>query len=124
MFATDAAGALLTAMTHGIVLPHFSTALGVSSGQLRFLAAVALLLFLYSLSMSLLKPVFWWRRLRLLALLNAAYVPLTWLMLALVTEAPTWIAFLYFGPETLLIAAIAAVEWSYATTHKNRSFSE
>ncbi len=124
VFATDAAGALLTATTLGIVLPRFTATLGVGTGQLRFLAGTALLLFCYSLGVYLLKPVVWWRFLQLLALLNTMYVLLTWVLLALVADAPTWMAFVYFGAEALLIAAIAAVEWRYAGTLRHRPYSQ
>jgi hypothetical protein len=120
VFYADAAGAALTTAILTLILAPLSHLLSIPRHSLFFLAGMAALLFLYSLSTALIKPPGWPIFMKIIALANFIYCPLTWFIL--IREEASLFAYVYFSGETLLIAAIARTEWIYSNQFISRKF--
>ena len=124
VFLVDALGAAVTAATHGLLLVRLDSILGIGSNLLRVLAGAALCIGCASLLIASVQPAMWWRWLRMLAVLNGAWVLLAWTLVLRMANAPTPLAWAYMIGESLLIAVIVLLEWRYARVHQGRAFRQ
>jgi len=122
IFFADALGALLTASIVGILLVRLYIYLNIDKSTLYVLALIALLLFTYSSSMVLYRPVKWQGFMRILSLANGTYCLLTLGMLLYYKYEVTLVAVIYFVAEAILVTAIALTEWLYVNKNKERVF--
>lgn len=122
VFFADASGALITTSILAFALAPLHTYLALPKYVFYSLAGMAALLFLYSISIALVKPKNWPIYLKIIALANFLYCPVTWFFLF--REGAGLYAFIYFTGETTLIAAIALSEWKYAIRFQSRKFVE
>ena len=120
VFLADASGALITTSILAFVLAPLSDYLNLPEHIPFTLAGIAAFFFLYSLSTALIKPRNWPVFMKIIALANFLYCPITWFFLF--REGAGVYAFIYFAGETALIAAIALTEWKYAIRFKSRKF--
>jgi len=121
IFLFDALGALLTATILGGILPSFSETLGMSARLLYLLGGLALLFFVYSFLVFLIRPFAWVGYLQVIALANFSYCLLTLGLLWYWQDHLNPLAWVYFIGEALVIMGIAALEWGYAQQNSARS---
>ena len=120
VFLADAFGALLTTLTLSLILVQVKSHLGIDATTLYTLASFAAILFLYSSTVFVVKPLNWLPFLRIIALANMVYCPITFALLWEIHEELTTLAYVYFVGEAMLIMSIALAEWEYANNIKNR----
>ena len=114
LLLVDAAGALLSAVLLGLVLPQTSALWGMPRAALYFLALWPCLFLLYDLGV--------WRRrgpvrpwhVRLIAGANLGYCLLSMGLLWQHAASLTVLGWAYFGGELLLVIGLAWVEWRVA----------
>lgn len=110
LFLLDGVGALVSALLLGFVLPNFPAEFGVFFVFLPYLAAIALVLAIYSLTcagLNLLKPIF----LRGIVLANLAYCLLTISLVIYAYPALSPFGLIYFIAEILIILFLLKIEW-------------
>ena len=109
----DGIGAVVTALSVGVVLPLLQPWIGVPSLALYLLGGGAAVLALVSLTHH-----FSGRTtasaLRLVAAANLTYIVLTAALLLWLWPAPTFLALLYFGGESAIVAMLARRELALA----------
>ena len=115
LLALDAVGALFTAILLGLVLVRFSAAFGVSERTFHFLAGFAAAICIHSLALALLDPPEWVARVKAMAVINLAYAGVVLDVVVTRLGAITLLGAAYFVGEALVIGAIAAYEWRFAT---------
>lgn len=108
-FAIDGAGALLSAVTLGLVLPRFSGALGMAPDALQTLASFALLLSAYDAANLVLPPRRWQRALRVLAAGNASYPVITLAVLGRDDVAITGLGATYVALELAIVLGLSGL---------------
>lgn len=121
VFLADALGALLTTLTLSLLLVRVKSHLGVDAITLYTLASIAALLFLYSTAVFLIKPRNWLPFLKIIAVANMTYCPITFILLWRIHEKLTALAYVYFIGEAVLILSIALAEYKYAIKLKNKT---
>lgn len=114
LFFLDSIGALLTAFLLGIVLAELESIFGVPQEQLYFLAIIALVLAIYSLTCALKANRYWKPLMQGIAIGNMLYVILTIVMVFQLRDRLTAWGFLYFVAEATIILLLAAAEMKKA----------
>lgn len=115
LLLVDGAGALVTAIAVGLVMPELPRVSGMPVPLLRALAMAAFLLAVWSLSCAALAPRRWPGRLRGLALMNAGYCAVTAACLWRSRAQLQPLDVLYFPAEIVLLLALIALEWQVAS---------
>ena len=114
LFVIDGAGALLSALLLGVVLPRFASFFGMPREVLHLLAGFPVLFAGYDLFAYFRAADRQARSLRLIALANWGYCLLSATMVVRHLEQLTGWGLAYFGLEILVVAALAAYEWRTA----------
>lgn len=114
LFYTDAAGAALTALSLGFVLPHFETFFRIPANVLYLLAGIAACFAVYSVCCGYFLPSNWRRYLKIIAIANLLYcmasIVLVWLYLSRIS---VW-GLVYFTGEVIIIAVLLTCELRFA----------
>ena len=109
IFLIDGVGALLSAL----ILLLFSVNhnwVGIPAVILLFLGLIAAVFFVYSFCCFLIRPPGWSKWLRSIALANLAYTLLTTAVLILYWDVVTWLGWLYFLGEILILLVLSRRE--------------
>ena len=117
LFLIDGAGALLTALLVGIVLPRL-TEVGIPNGNLHLLSVAGLGLAFYSFSCH-----FWARNqasiaLAFVAWANTAYCIITIALMYFFAQSLSALAWVYFVGELAIVGALVYVEFKTAQAHR------
>lgn len=104
----DGLGALTSALMLGLVLPMFQEHIGIPTPALRVLAAIALLLAIYSLSCYRKNASARW--LGPIAIANVIYCMITFAVMLAFQHELTRIGMIYFIGEMAIILTLAFVE--------------
>jgi len=110
LFLVDGAGALVTALTVGVVLPALGHYIGTPRPVLRALALAAAVFAAYSLTCAAVLPTRWAGYLRGIALANAGYCVITALVLIRFAAALHVLDWLYFVGEIVVVGALVTLE--------------
>lgn len=116
----DGIGALITAISVGLVLPLIQPWIGLPVGVLRALGGLALLLATFSLSRHLLGRGSG-AALRVIALANLGYCSLTATLVIYYSDTTTALAYGYFIGEIVIVVVLAARELQLARQDWTRS---
>ena len=114
LFLIDGMGALLSAISLGVVLPYWQPLFGMPVRVLLPLAAVALGFAFYSLGCYWRFPGRWRAWLRGIAMLNITYILATLFLTVLHWAELTLWGKLYFVGEAIVVLSLAAIEWRTA----------
>jgi FtsH-binding integral membrane protein len=106
----DGVGALVTALTVGVVLPALGEYIGTPRPVLRALAITAAVFAAYSLTCAATQPTRWPGYLRGIALANAGYCLVTAAVLVRFAAALHVLDWLYFVGEIVVVGALVALE--------------
>lgn len=117
LFLIDGAGALLTALLVGVVLPRL-TEVGIPNENLHLLSVAGLGLAFYSFSCH-----FWVRKqasiaLAFVAWANTAYCGITVALLYMFSQSLSALAWVYFVGELVVVGALVYVEFKTAQAHR------
>lgn len=118
VFLMDGLGALLSAAFLGGVLPSFQIQVGMPLGVLYWLALLAVLLALYSLTCLALADCANPRWLRLLSRFNLAYCLLTLSLMGVYSGQLTPLGFGYFLAELVVVGLLVWREQAVLSTLK------
>lgn len=110
LFLVDGAGALVTAVLVGVVLPTLGEHIGTPRPVLRALALTAAVFAAYSLTCAATRPARWPGYLRGIALANAGYCVVTATLLVQFTTALRALDWLYFVGEIVVMCALVTLE--------------
>ncbi len=110
LFLVDGAGALVTALTVGVVLPALGEYIGTPRPVLRALALAAAVFAAYSLTCAAVRPTRWPGYLRGIALANAGYCVITAAVLIRFAAALHVLDWLYFAGEIVVVGALVVLE--------------
>ena len=110
LFLMDGAGALVTALTVGVVLPALGEYIGTPRPVLRALAITAAIFAAYSFTCAATQPTRWPGYLRGIALANAGYCLVTAAVLIRFAAALHVLDWLYFVGEIVVVGALVALE--------------
>ena len=110
LFLVDGAGALVTALTVGVVLPALGEYIGTPRPVLRALAITAAIFAAYSFTCAATQPRRWPGYLRGIALANAGYCLVTAAVLIRFAAALHVLDWLYFVGEIAVVGALVALE--------------
>jgi hypothetical protein len=110
LFLIDGVGALVTALSVGVLLPMLGEHIGMPRPVLRSLALTAAVLAAYSLTCAAAQPTRWPALLRGIALANAGYCVVTAALLVRVSATRHALDWLYFGGEIAVVSALATFE--------------
>lgn len=110
LFLVDGAGALVTALIVGVVLPALGEHIGMPRPVLRALALAAAAFAAYSLTCAATQPTRWPGYLRGIASANAGYCLVTAAVLIRSTAALHVLDWLYFVGEIVVVGALVALE--------------
>ena len=110
MFLLDGIGALVTAISLGIVLTKFNAYFGMPIPVLHKLALVACGFAVYSLSCHFLLTAKWGKFLKPIIFANAAYCVASAILVVYHFEKLTIIGIVYFVIEILIIVALIYIE--------------
>jgi FtsH-binding integral membrane protein len=110
LFLVDGAGALVTALIVGVVLPALGEHIGTPRPVLRALAITAAVFAAYSLTCAATQPTRWLGYLRGIALANAGYCLVTAAVLVRFAAALHVLDWLYFVGEIVVVGALVALE--------------
>jgi hypothetical protein len=119
LFLVDGAGASLTAVCVGLVLPSLPGAVGMPVVVLRSMALAASLLALTSLGCAWAGPRPWARWLRALAAMNTSYCLVTLVCLMHFRTRLRALDWIYFVAEILVVSALVALELRVAARTSN-----
>lgn len=110
LFLVDGAGALVTALTVGVVLPALGEYIGTPRPVLRALALTAAVFAAYSLTCAATLPTRWPGYLRGIALANAGYCLVTAAVLIRFRAALHLLDWLYFVGEIVVVGTLVTLE--------------
>ena len=116
LFLIDGIGALLSAFLLGVLLPQFEPYFGITSKSLLILSSIAVLFAFYSFFHYTFLPEKWRLRLRIIALLNLAYVVFTVGVVLNLRDEITTLGIVYFSLEILIVTLLAFFELRKART--------
>jgi len=114
LFLLDGAGALVTALLVGVVLPMLGEHIGTPRPVLRALALTASLFAAYSLACAALRPTRWPGYLRGIALANAGYCAVTAAVLIRFRATLHPLDWIYFAGEIVVVGALVTLELAVA----------
>lgn len=110
LFLVDGAGALLTALFVGVVLPALGAHVGTPRPVLRALALTAAVFAAYSWTCAATRPTRWPGYLRGIALANAGYCLVTTAVLIRFSAMLHVLDWLYFVGEIVVVGALVRLE--------------
>lgn len=110
LFLIDGLGAVLTATLLAAVLAQFESTFGMPSNMLYFLASIAVVFAVYSLTCYWKTPENWPYFLQGIAVVNLSYCMLTAAIVAWFRNEMTWIGVGYFVGETFVVSTLAGYE--------------
>jgi len=110
LFLVDGAGAVVTALLVGVVLPRLGEYIGTPRPVLRTLALGAVALAAYSLTCAAVRPTLWPGYVRGIALANVSYCLVTAAVLIRFAAALQVLDWLYFLGEIVVVGALATLE--------------
>lgn len=112
----DGLGALVSAFLLGFVLVKWESFFGMPPPVLFYLAGLALIFAIYSLTAYFLNPQPLKKYLKIIALINLLYCLLTLIILFInFSKLSTW-GLLYFFLEILIILGLVYLEWKARVT--------
>jgi FtsH-binding integral membrane protein len=110
----DGVGAMISAVSLGVVLPLVQPWIGMPTQTLYFLAIIPIFFALFD-GFSWQQPSSKWpRRLKWIASANFSYCLLSLMMVAIHFPDLTVWGIAYFGGECLIVATLSVVEWKTA----------
>lgn len=110
LFLVDGAGALVTALLVGVVLPALGDLIGMPRPVLQALALAAAVFAAYSLTCAAVRPTRWPGYLRGIALANAGYCVITAAVLIRFAAVLHVLDWLYFVGEIVVVGALVTLE--------------
>jgi len=110
LFFIDGLGAITTATFLAAVLAQFESTFGMPSKVLYFLASIAVLFAIYSLTCYYKTPENWPQFLRGIAVANLSFCMLTVALMAWFRNEITWICVAYFVGEIVVISTLGSYE--------------
>jgi hypothetical protein len=119
IFLLDCLGALLSAISLGVVLPLFDSFFGVPNTILYSLAITALIFGIYSLVCYLFVRKSWRVWLLIIALANTFYALLSIVILFIFSQYLTFFDGLYFIIELVILALLIILEFKIYFSLKN-----
>jgi O-antigen/teichoic acid export membrane protein len=117
IFLVDAAGALMTAVLTGVVLPNMDPSIGMPLSFLRVLGIVAFMYSIYSFLNFYFFTSRWATFLAAIAVANTVYGIVSLVLVFYFGESVTTLGMLYFVLEAIVIAILVAVEWRVSRTN-------
>lgn len=114
LFLLDGTGALVSAISLGLVLPLLQEYIGLPVGTLRMLGVLALCYALWSLACYFFLPEKWPGFMKIISLANLSHCVLTAVLLLLGWENVQPLGWLYFGVEMAIVLPLAWWEWKVA----------
>ncbi len=114
LFLVDGAGALVTALVVGAVLPGLGEHIGMPRPVLRALALTAAVFVAYSLTCAAMRPTHWPGYVRGIALANAGYSLVTAAVLVRFRAGLQVLDWLYFVGEIVVVCALVTLELGVA----------
>lgn len=121
LFLVDGLGALLSAFVLSVILVRFEDTFGMPRVSLLWLAAIAAMLSLFSISCSLRDPEHWRLPMRLIGSANLLYCCLTVGLVIYFRQALSSLGFSYFAGELVVVVALAIVELKSTSSAKHHS---
>ena len=110
IFLLDAIGALISAISLGIILPLLQSHIGLDKDLLYILAGIAILFACCSLCSHYLKPIKWRLFLRIIIIANISYGLLTLSLVLYKYQTVGPIGKLYFILELIVLTLIISLE--------------
>ncbi len=110
IFLVDCLGALLSAISLGIILPLFDSFFGLPQSILYSLAIIALIFGMYSLVCYLIAVKIWRIWLLIIALANTLYALLSIVILFIFSQYLTFFDGLYFIIELVILTLLIVLE--------------
>ena len=110
LFLLDGSGAIVSAISLGVILPLFEDFFGMPERELYFLAAVALLFACYSMVCHFKKVENWKPYLLFIAISNFIYCLVTISCMVFFDEELTPWGYGYFIIEIIIVLSIVAIE--------------
>lgn len=110
LFVIDGVGALVTALSVGVVLPMLGEHIGMPRPVLRALALTGVVFAAYSLTCAATLPRRWPAYLQGIALANASYCVATAAVLVRFSATLHVLDWLYFVGEIVVVGTLAAME--------------
>lgn len=114
LFLLDGIGALLSALSLGLVLTRYQQLIGMPLSTLRGLSGAACVFATYSLTCATLAPARWDRLLAGIGIANLSYCAATVLLLYVHASAMRPLGWLYFLAELAIVVPLAVFELSVA----------
>ena len=114
LFLLDGVGALVSALSLGLVLTRYQELIGMPLSTLRGLSVVACVFATYSLTCATLAPVRWDRFLAGIGIANLSYCAATVLLLYVYSERLQPLGWGYFVAELAIVVPLAVFELSVA----------
>lgn len=109
-FVIDGVGALVSAIALGLVFPSFAGQLGTTRPALSVLAVLPVVFALYDVACVLLRPSRWQIALRVIAVANASYPPISIAVLLWDGVALTALGEAYFAIEIAIVWTLALLQ--------------
>jgi hypothetical protein len=110
MLLVDAIGALVSAVSLGVLLPYFQSFIGLPLHLLYVLAFIAVIFLIISLSSFFCGNCEYHKRLKMMAKFNLLYILLTWLLIILYFAEISNYGLLYFAAETIVVLVLVKFE--------------
>lgn len=110
----DGIGAIISAISLGVIIPAFDSYFNVQLDVLYILAGIAVVFSIYSLSSYLLSKANWHKFLRIIAVANLSYCVLTGSLIYRFSESVSALAIVYFSVEIMLVVSLAIWELKVA----------
>jgi hypothetical protein len=114
LFLIDGFGAVSSAFLLGVILMQFENHFGMPLEKLYFLAAVAGVFAIYSLSCYVRFPTNWRPFLKLIAILNLIYSGVTLSLVIYLYEELTILGLIYFLLELVVLIVLVSIELKVA----------
>lgn len=110
IFLVDGIGAIITATMLVLILGQFESIFGVPQRVTYFLAAIALIFAIYSLTCYLKHPSNWPSFLGAIAIANLSYCVLTVFLVVAFRNEITMLGIVYFAAEIVVVSSLAVYE--------------
>lgn len=116
LFLIDSAGALVTALLTGVLLPNLQPPVGLPPFILNMLGVVAFIYSLYSFLNFYFFSSNWPMYLAAIAVANLLYCILSLVFVFYFRESLSALGFWYFMLETIVLVILVSVEWRVSKT--------
>ncbi len=117
LFLLDGIGAIVSALSLGVVLVQFESIFGMPKQVLYCLAAAASIFAIYSLTCYFSNIKYWRPFLKVIAFANLSYCFATAILVFYFYQELTVLGILYFVLEKLIVVPLALFELKTATKH-------